>query len=71
MKLWKYLHLFPLSVSVWEDIDADRSEAHEVDDADISEDVGDEGGEPDDKEEEEEGGRGRSKGGGKVQAAAK
>ena len=70
LKFWNYLHLFPLTVSVWEDIDADRSEAHEVDDADICEDVGDEGGKPDDKEEEEKGGRGGSEGGGQLQAAA-
>ena len=71
LTLWSYWHLFPLPVSVWEDIDPDRGEAHEVDDADIGEDVGDEGGEPDDEEEEEEGGRGGSEGGGQLQAAAK
>ena len=59
---FQFLDLFPFPVSVWENVDPDRSESHEVDDPDVGEDVGDEGGEPDDEEEQEEGGRGAGSG---------
>ena len=62
-KFGQCLDLFPFPVSVWENVDPDRSESHEVDDPDVGEDVGDEGGEPDDEEEQEEGGRGGGGGG--------
>ena len=63
-------HLLPLAVSIWQHVDPDRGEPHVVDDADVAEDVDQEGGQPGEQVEGEEGegGGGRRGGGGELEA---